>query len=607
MPLMGALSLLLAAVLSIGADAPRNAALAGRVVDLAGQPVEGALVVAVHRAIPFSLEIEAVRREARTNAAGKFRLEVPPDLSFSVWAAWESGASVVEEGVMAGAWVDLAQDGAARATPVEVTGLDAWEAEGDLTFWVSAGCENFDLVPVELLGGRLVIPCLPHLERRSILVRDRESRTRWIGHTTLAAAGDLQLELPVLRSFRVRVSDEGGHPVAHAELRGALPGMRIAQHTGVRARPDYHAPWPVVGSTDARGEATVRLPQADAETTTVHLMARHPEYEASVSGWWAGKPFRNGKATRETGWISFDLRRAEPLQATLHLDSQPYRGAVSVAWSVAIEAANGIGRVFREPLAEIEDGSLSLARPSASAVWQRAVATLPGDVRGEIRERYGASAPSAVEVAAPGDGGTVALLERDGYHCVSVVTEDGRPAAGAVVISSPFDERGRFDGGAVFARTDRLGRALVPARAGGCALALTENEWGACWEELAADAAPTTIRLVPRPVLEGRVLDVTSKPVAHALVGAEHFRGYAGDAGEGVLPAPVAQSVFYHFGAVRTDGEGCFRLPLLPAHGAVSVQATVPGAQFGTSSPHWVPCAAEAAAYPDVELRVGVR
>jgi hypothetical protein len=558
-------------------------ALAGRVLDGSGEPVAGARVFLLHRPLPILVAAEREeRREARTDAAGLFRVEVRDGRDHSVWARWDQGATEIEDGVQAGTFVVLRADPRAAPATLRVLGAEAWAERGPLRYEVLAGGEQADFVPIVAEDGSLRVPPLPGCDFRVLRVRTADGA---LLRCERLEPGEAELQIPPPFEFEVRVRDAaGGGAVAGAEVRFHLLNHWLNASPRFPGMERFDALWPLAGRTDAEGRLRARVciwrPEGATQPPALRLLVRAEGREGAAVARLAAGP-TGSQAAAEQPVVEVALAGAEPLALQVLDGGERVRtGALRLTWRIQVESEQGrIGLPFVETLDLAGDAGaagLRIARRMpAEAVIESAWL--------ELSERQRAARTGDGEVAAPSwerllVEGPVLRLPEAGDTVVQLTTPDGQPAARAMVWLTAVDPRGRAE--AVRAmRADRRGRVLVDLRDREvldgalrlCAVgpAGPRGDGGMAFGVRALE--PEAIRagevvhlgLEAMPTVPVRVVDGAGAPVPQARVAVASYAPSGEEVGADGLHLVERGLIVHALAAVLTDAAGRARLPML--------------------------------------------
>lgn len=551
------------------AQAPKSARISGRVLDTAGEPVAGATVCCMHRALPGDLQSDDVdRREFRCDASGVFRGELLAGRDYSVWASWANGATAIAEGVADGGFVELR--GAPDTGPVQIPlrGLPAWNELAPLSFRTVVGSVNLDLVEVPLRDDTLLLPSLPPMEVRNVEVLDRAGRLLWAFSAHAAA----ERELPPLADVRMEVLDAAGAPIAGATIQRHLRNYWFTQSSTIQFGLRFRNLWPTLGVTDDEGVLLARVPTPSSGLGAMFTLASKPGHGTRI-----GVPHGDADAV-----MRFELPAIDELGLQLHVGGQPYSGPIASVWRVKNE--RGTGMPFSPPLLHCVSGRIVRPALPSNATIEQAWVLLPDALRSELQTTVGAAPPRAFSLpdAKAALLGGVDALDPQACRAVCVVTAAGTPAMGATVLAASIGSRYGVQEHFA-ARADRLGRVLVP-NLGAWAdarhllvAAVTPQGWGVWRGEVAtlpADAA-ISLQLAARPELTGVLRDADGKPVGDAEVHVRVQLVAGTQLGEQEFPTNLVSSLLAREGTVRTDAAGRFRRALLPFTGDVNLRAHV--------------------------------
>lgn len=584
---MNALALLVF-TLAPGLQEPEDT-VAGRVLDELHKPLAAVKVVFVHRTIPFHLDAPLVLREAVTDAKGLFRTKLPVGPTFSAWASWDKGATTVVEGVTAKSFVTLVQDPGIRQEKIRVTGAKAWARFAPLSFRVVVGTENLHFVTVTRQGDELLPPPLPRMPYRPVEVLGKDGTVLWVDRPAAHGDRNRTLALPPLADVKVVVLDENRKPIVGAEVRRHIRNYWYTRSATVPFDRRFRSLWPVVGATDQDGKLSLQVPlPAENHRTRLHFMVRHVGYRASVSGWYQGKRYRNAVLTKDDesrddlDTLTFDLQKAPARVGRLFVADTPYEGRVALKWMVKL--TKSLGNPFHETVLASAAGKLACPEPPDKADLREAWAYLPNGLREQVAKKLGAPPTAAFSLTQPAsvltaEGATEPFLD---MRALRLITADGRPAERALVIAAPVSTGYLSLHQGTFARTDRLGRALIPKiEKDQLLLVVTSRGWVARRLPPDNETGPLTLNLQPRPTVAGRVVDEDGSPVAGVYVANASLRSEHHDLDTDrvlkVLPTSVVGYVLNLLGPMTTDRDGRFRYPLLPVDSEMRVGVVTDG------------------------------
>lgn len=556
------------------AQEPSPALVAGRVLGPDRKGVTGATVELLHREIAFSHEDGREERvRVVSNQAGVFRAAVDPTRRYTLRAFWADGASRIEEGVEAGAFVTLVTDPQAHARRVEVEGLQPFAERGPFTLRVVVGGETIDFVDAPIADGVAALPPMPTFDQRPFEVLDAKGSVLWCDQPVAAAThevdGAMKLVVPAPYLVELRVCDDKDS----APLAGARVQFHVRNHW-ITSSPRYafgerfRAVWPELGTTDHEGRLRVHVPLPDTARAAelpakLWLVAHRDGYRSNVSGWEGGKAFRAGKLL-DTAPAELELRlEAEaPLRAKL-VDGEGAAPLVAtralLGWRLWVRGEGvGTGMPYFA-FADVVDGVLVQSPPTRGA---RLESMVLDDVR-QRRVSWQSGAP---------DGDLALHSPGEEFLPIEVLLPDGRPGA-RVLVFAEYAGPTRTEHDPRVARTDRLGRALVSIRGPTRVFACD----GAAYGTLLVDPSrreALRIEMKPRPLARVRVLDSADAPVAGVVVSATNTGLLASADSE--LTEAQRRLLQRWTEIVLTDDEGRARIPFGPTPTVLSVQLRDP-------------------------------
>lgn len=579
--------------------------VAGRVVDLDGNPVANAEVLLLHRDLPCVADGEALRVQARTDERGIFHATLQPHCTWSAWARWPGAASVVVEGVEANGFVELQQDPLAVARQIRLTGLDAYADRAPFRVQLSLGSINLELLSAPVTDGAVELPALACHRGQALEILDRSGEVLWTGE-----ADAHEIEVPAPRELHLRVRGADGKAVAGAEIRSHLRNYWYTDDPAVVFMDRFRCLWPKLGVTDANGRLVVRVPvpgDADVPIKDLVLLARKDGMQGSLCGFHQGQAFREGSvegiddadaepATADAELV-FTLSPSAAAPRTLRLESVPAAAApMALRWRLNIKRKNGgVGHPFVEITAAPSDGKLLLPAMPPNAEIEGAWVVMPEPLREQAAARFGFWPPRTYQPLQPAQ-----LLQPDRVPLqletmqpLTVIDADGRPAERAVLWITPLANRQPLA-----VRTDRLGRALAP---GGTRVSvLTANGSGTLQLPDNPSDAAITLELRPLLVRTVRVHDQQGQPRAGVAMRLEITGQQAGSI-EGLLPDIDLRALIEVLPTLRTDAEGRarLRLPEASAQLLLRIYRGVPP-RPGTAQP--IEAGSDPQAEIDVEL-----
>ncbi len=593
-------------VLLLALHLPQNpdpARAAGRVVDADGAPVARAEVTWLARPIARCAESGEVHRAtATTDDAGRFRIELRSDCTYSAWALWPGGASAVAEGAAAGEFLELRGSPRARPMTVTVTGLEAWSEAATFTLRACVGSEHIDFVAASRGAHDWTIPALPPVDQRGLELLDARGEVLWC-ETAPTDRDRVELALPAPQERRVEVVDADGAPLADVALRVHRRNYWYSESDALPYGERFRALWPIAARTDARGAATLRFATTQGPDTT-WVMAEKPGFRMVLGGHHEGRRIRDGRAEPAAGEadpapLRLALAATAPQTMALRRSSgEPLAAGFAFAAArvfVKLENGGGIGMPFHV-LARVEDGAASFVSPLPDgAKVEFASVQLVPTLRRELAGAHGFGPPPEYVLPVRDDLLTKqlpTLLPEATLRPLHVVAGDGRPAARCVVVATGSTQ-------AIWRhRTDRLGRALVDASEGTRYFVLGPQGFG----HLVAPPPATRLDLSLRSLVDAkvRVVDPDGAPVAGVEVRLQQLLGID-DATLGLPTQAVAELAAIARLAAITGADGTCRLPMPPF--AAQVRLGVDGRLriHSESRTAWDP------AQPQLELVVAPR
>ncbi|MBI5851950.1 MAG: carboxypeptidase regulatory-like domain-containing protein [Planctomycetes bacterium] len=550
-------------------DAP---SVTGRVVDAARKGVAGATVELLHRPIPNCLELGSEQRiVVAANGSGVFRARVTADRRYTVRAWWEGGASRVEDGVEAGAFVTLARDPFAVSQRVALAGLEPWAERGPLALQALVGGETIDFAAVPMADGVATIPPLPGFEHRPLELLGADGEVIWSaapeaseGH---AVDGSLAWSVPPPFELDLVVRDAATKaPIAGAVVRRHIRNHWITRSPLLAFGERFRAVWPAIGRSDAAGRLHARIPllgRGDPTPDTLWLLALADGHRASHCGWNDGKPFRESHLLAgDGGPLEFRLT-ADAVQRrriVLPEGNPAAPGRALLGWRVWVRGdGSGSGTPFFST-ASIADGAVVFAPPPEFSVLESLALESPARLRIEPADGDGTS---DIDLRAGGSAS----------RSIEVVRPDGRPAERVVVLVTNADAKSAR-GEPAAARCDRLGRVTVSLACASRVVAYDGSAWGIAVVDPAASTT-TRIAMQELPCARVRVVDQDGQPLAGVVVRTSGFRVALGGEGAALTPGEAAQIGRWSV-VVETDAEGIASIPQAPIDGTLRLELRDP-------------------------------
>jgi hypothetical protein len=503
--------------------------LLGKVVDADGKPLANATVQLAN--VPYGGEAEVAADHAKvtTDERGRFRADVWSCTEYRMWAVGpvDAGKFLASEVTPANA-NQVVELRAAKQLPVRsviVRGAAAWTELAPLRLRVvQAGVElpgmTFPIGDDE----RVELPPLPDAFLTfEVLAKDGTV----VQATCTRSDSDWGIGLPRLRPLAMRVLDDGGAPVAGAEIRTSVttPGQALGMLPASRAR----AHWRTLGTTDADGRLTGLLPldrDPFIDDTGPHLLlvACKDGCRSSVSGF-ASCQFHDGlrvtdAAVRAAEELRFTLRPHAPVPVTFVVGQRPVTGARATVhsllsiqtgdrsalhcdldWSSATDAEGRI--VFPTPPSSRPTIITLAADPAAAGMAPELKRQLPLHPVVLRRQMDPLAEPLRVDLS------TFAPLR------IAVLDENKAPARDALLLL--------IEGGDV--GLDAWTPQFAPNGTGQLALLVEPGKWalfarsdtGYAFRTFdAAAEAELTVQLEPAPMCHGKVVDANGKAVPGA-------------------------------------------------------------------------------------------
>lgn len=499
-----------------------EATSAGRVVGVDGQPVVGAQVTFLSRPLPRSYTAgTADRRTAKTDDRGRYRLKLSKDRRYTAWATWAQGASGLVEGVTGGEFLEfrgLPETGPFR---LKLDGLADWPQPEQYSVRLLVGGQNIDFVTAKREGDVFHVPSMPSYSSRPFQVLDKAGVVRW-AYSLGPWDDEAVTELPELRDWKIEVVDANDKPVAGAAIRWHILNYWYSRAETLPAGQRFQSLWPIIGTTNAAGKATIALPAKDGRIG-VWLLTAKDGYRMSQDGAKNGRMIRDGKDIGEWESEDFSLRivlqKSEPVVLDLRGPDRiaPVDGWLQLGLRVNIKInRGGMGTILTQSV-PVKDGKVQFLAPLPPGTEVELVeAALADGLRSRWRQDHGV-APRVWRSTGPGG-----LLEGNvgedplgllNVTPVQVTAVDGRPAARVAVM---MKQRSR---GVIGVRTDRIGKALLPGPARDGRLVVAADDQGFVVGRTTADGEAMALQLEPFGKVAVRVVDEQGVPVAGVLVG----------------------------------------------------------------------------------------
>jgi hypothetical protein len=611
-----------------------RASVAGEVLGADGEPVADARVALVHRPIGWCAEYGDVDvARAVTDAKGRFRAEVLPARPYSAFATWQAGGAPATtaalEHVASGAFVQLRQQReAVVAVTVQVDGLAAWADDGPLGFRVVPRIAHLWPIPLTpAADGTLALPTLPGTSAL-LEVATAAGHTlfsTWVGHDR--ARQVVRLPPPVAIPLAI-VDAATGAPVAGAEiaLRSSwlAYGVAVPWLDSVQYSREY---WRPVGTTDAEGRATVRVP-ADAgpwpvqERTHIAFAVRAASYATAFGGWTHDGAFWDGRSRAENpNPLRIALHAQRPLTGRVTLDgAAPAAGLPVVLWTdVVVGNENGGGGSSWDAPVQLAttDAQGAFRFPAAASGTERFRVGVVLDAPA-ARQRLSVDGLAPMLLAAPfGEPVPVGGRARVGARelgaaslgaevplVVRVVDATESPLRGVEVFLLPAT--GPSDGIAIHNTTDGAGRCLLlGAREGQHLVALAPGVGSVIAR--VDGTKEQRIRIVPFAVAEGTVRRADGSPAGGAEVYSSGSRSrtvFGKTTPAELAVRAIAERLSDHVARCRCADDGRFRLPFVPMPGAALRVHAVAGDDAGReTATAWIESDPAAPAAP-VDIRL---
>jgi hypothetical protein len=214
-------------------------------------PWAGATVRLVSEPFAGCADVDVV--ETTTDAKGEFRAAILTGRAYTAWASARDGDEWIVsrriDDVVPKVPVVLEAVARESRVAVRLRGLDAWQLTAPLTLWCAGAADGCAALPVPPAGAIELPPT--GTGERWLFVSGAGALDLLRHRVDANARGELDLALPPPHDVDVRVLDETGKPIA-----GAGFDVRARGSTTLAVR------------TGADGRATLRLPAADAATTS---------------------------------------------------------------------------------------------------------------------------------------------------------------------------------------------------------------------------------------------------------------------------------------------------------------------------------------------------
>jgi len=463
----------------------------------------------------------ADRRVGQTDERGRYRLKLAKDRRYTVWATWTDGASGIAEGVSGGEFLELKGMPDTGPFTMKLDGLAGWPQPEQCSVRLLVGGQNIDFVTAKREGDVFHVPSLPSYSSRPFQVLDKAGVVRW-GYSLGPWHNEVVKELPEVRDWQIKVVDANGEPVAGAAIRWHIRNYWYTRADTLPAGQRFQSMWPVIGTTNAAGEATVTLPVND-DRIGIWLLTVKDGYRMSQDGTKNGRVIRDGKDIE--AWDSDELslrivlQKSEPFVLDVRGPDRiaPVDGWMQLGLRVNIKINNGgMGTILTQSV-PVKDGKVQFLAPLPPGTEVELVeATLADGFRSRLRKEHG-MAPRVWRATGPG-GLLKGNVGDDPFGLfdvtpVQVTAVDGRPAARVAVMMK------QRSGGMIGVRTDRIGKALLPGPAREGRLVVAADDHGFVVGKTTADGVPMALQLESFDRVPVRVVDEQGVPVAGALVG----------------------------------------------------------------------------------------
>lgn len=535
----------------------------GRFVGPDGKPVANADVTAVwtHTAGPELVPRDIVK--AKTNASGRFRLELWPTFAYSVWAVGPAGddgkrfASKSGRGYVGGV-VELE----GRAVPAEVEvryqGLEAWAERGPFTVRGHLGMHGVDTFERKL--GDTMKFVLPPGPRDGTVLELLDGNGRLLsGSKAWYRKEQFTIRVPAPQAVVSRVLDPDGNPV---------PGARVlrshaAETTGApdaltgRASIRYLTE---VGRSDAAGtvEATLPLYRQPAK-----MSGHSQQWRVEIDGF-SGAHAGNELGLRidlpddsEPDVLQFRLGKPAPYAVRVHRAGKPVAGvrcAVAGYWACRQETRY---QSYQEQYFGTTDGDGSCAFAQMPAAPERLhlLMAIPDE-----------NGPPLLlpTVDLDKEGPTDIDLARLVTTELEIVAADGTPAQGAQVVTLPLagDPPGEWNESRHY---DVRTKAMIRAFGDTLVFAFNGTQYGSL--VLGADGErQQRLTLQEMPSMRIRVVDQDGKPIPGAMMSMRSgVTGSSSDSPEEKhLRRMASQLNHWLRDRHRADADGRITLPIVP-------------------------------------------
>lgn len=524
-----------------------------------GAPWPGATVHLLSRPVPLDERIgEADEVSVLTDDKGRFSVSLLVGRTYLAWAIEalagnDYRASFPVEDVISGRPLALVADEARPRRELEIQGIEAWNARGDLVLRVISDTTPRH-VAASPLKAKNLLPPMPSRSGRIEITCGGLPLLPWPMEIDLRVASGEPWQLRVPREARIRVTDTAGRPVQGAEL-----SLR-AIDAPLGARETTHE----LGLTDLKGDVVVTLPApADGKISWVNYgLGIHARGYEPVGNIERFEIPADHDASTGRPVMTLPLKPGNTHAVLLTRGDQPYAGQVALRADAATIGQGMVtfGDGFRL-LAPIAGQATVYRMPSRKAL-------LAAPTSG-LRRPPGLNAPlhplALLGVIEEGDAAAPrwdldALQPR-----MFSITRSGTPDSSArlaILVESNFRPMRALTGIA----TDRAGRVavLMPPDISVTAVAFTGDAYAVA-KSPAVSEQPVALELQGVPSLSGSVVGKDGEPVALATVeiylspGAGLVPGTAADRKTAAAVAAAIQLL-----RVATARDGTFHVPLFP-------------------------------------------
>lgn len=543
--------------------------LIGTVMGLDGRPWKGARVTLVSRLVPWCDELPEDRIEVRTDERGKLRAELLRDRRYSAWASHrdDSGnwhVTDVREDVIAGPPLALV---GSQSRPMRVrirlAGTERWKDKAPLRVRVVPWTGNLYFLPVALdARNEGLLPILPggtcHAEvlaadgtvllaaRVFLTETRRRSWRQWevanggqeFGGLSLAVE---RIELGAPKQVRARVVDGvTGVPIEGAILRHRASLFSHSSPGPLTRRRPMRQCWTIVGKTDRKGTAPLRLPRREhplniPRRTPVILCASAPGFADRYAGWLRAQRFHGAKFSNDNedkdDEIVFRLTRSKPLTGRiLERPKTPLRDApILVRTELVIQRGRGGNGLEcrRQSAVTDREGRFTVLGIPDDASSLSCLTLLPERARRLLQPNRTNEFPIPpslslrVPSSQPRTLGSTSLANKVVVP-VRIIGKDGGPARGAAVQVVRHEQRPR----GIFGReqpamhADRRGTRGLLLEPGTYSLFCWSSDAGYALHELQVSTEttvdPRTLRMQAFDLMRGMVVSGRGSPVAGA-------------------------------------------------------------------------------------------